>query len=671
MKTLKIKLLPLFLFLSLCFTSYAETIKILAIGNSFSEDAIENYLYELGKADDVTLIIGNMYIGGCSLETHWNNANNNNAAYEYRKIVNGVKSNTASTKLETAIADEDWDYITFQQVSQNSGMYSTYFPYLTNLLAYVKSKATNPNVKYALHMTWAYQQNSTHSGFANYNKDQMTMYNSILDAASRAATAENISIIIPSGTAIQNARTSFIGDNLCRDGYHLDYNIGRYTAACTWYEKITGKNVLNNTYAPASLSAKSIEVARKAAHSAVQNPTSITDVIVELEQPTGNFNAWNITTVGHNGLNSGILAFPEKNMTLECWLNIDDASGTNSAGVNIISNRHNGNQGFSVNLANNSATSKEDVRFVFKNTKIDGTSDQAFALFLPRTAFSNQWAHLAFVISSDEQKAYAYLNGELYSVIEDFYTSWVGNRVTDQLWIGRWYTNSPTFYGKMADIRVWNVARTADEIAENYNQRLKGTETGLYVYYNFDNFDQSIINVANPGTNNGSLLPATTWTNMHSYEVLSQKPVNLAIANNQLTWEAEGESWVVEFVETASKTVLLSEVAENTSFSLQNLNLPTASEYFIRVRTFNNDVYSDWASVDVSITGLSGVESEKMTISTEGNRLIVNSEIAQPFDLFAIDGRLVRSVNLIAGRNEINGLAKGFYLAKKQKISIK
>jgi len=128
---------------------------------------------------------------------------------------------------------------------------------------------------------------------------------------------------------------------------------------------------------------------------------------------------------------------------------------------------------------------------------------------------------------------------------------------------------------------------------------------------------------------------------------------------------------VVEFVETASKTVLLSEVAENTSFSLQNLNLPTASEYFIRVRTFNNDVYSDWASVDVSITGLSGVESEKMTISTEGNRLIVNSEIAQPFDLFAIDGRLVRSVNLIAGRNEINGLAKGFYLAKKQKISIK
>lgn len=671
MKTFKMKLLSLFFFLSIFFTSYAETIKILAIGNSFSEDAIENYLYELGKADDVTLVIGNMYIGGCSLETHWNNANNNNAAYEYRKIVNGVKTNTASTKLETAIADENWDYITFQQVSQNSGMFSTYSPFLTNLLAYVKTKATNPNVKYAMHMTWAYQQNSTHSGFANYNRDQTTMYNAILDAVGRTATAENISIIIPSGTAIQNARTSFIGDNLCRDGYHLDYTIGRYTAACTWYEKITGNNVLNNTYAPSSLSGKSVEVARKAAHNAVLNPTNVTDVIVELEQPTGNFNAWNLTALGHNGLNTGILAFPEKNITVECWLNIDDVSGNNGSGVNIISNRHNGNQGFSVNLANNSATSKEDVRFFFKNTKIDGTYDQAFALYLPRTAFSNKWGHLAFVISSDEQKAYAYLNGELYNVIEDFYTSWVGNRVADQLWIGRWYTNSPTFYGKMADIRVWNTARSAEQIAENYNQRLKGTETGLYVYYNFDNFDQTIINVANSGTNNGSLLPAATWTSVHSYEVLSRKPVNLAISNNQLTWDAQGTSWVVEFVEKNSQTVLLSNVVENTSFALQNLELPTNSEYFIRVRTFNNNVYSDWASIDVNTTGIAEVQSYKMTVSFEGNLLVVHSEISQPFNLYAIDGRLVRSVNLIAGRNEINGLAKGLYLAEKQKISIK
>ena len=105
-----------------------------------------------------------MYLGGCSLETHWNNALGNLAAYSYRKITEGDTVVVASQTLKTAIADEDWDVITFQQVSQNSGQLNTYFPYLTNLLQHVKSLTTNPNVKLAMHQTWAYASNSTHSG---------------------------------------------------------------------------------------------------------------------------------------------------------------------------------------------------------------------------------------------------------------------------------------------------------------------------------------------------------------------------------------------------------------------------------------------------------------------------------------------------------------------------
>src|SRR5690606_14538220 len=36
--------------------------RILAIGNSFSEDAIESYLYELADAADIQVIIGNLFI---------------------------------------------------------------------------------------------------------------------------------------------------------------------------------------------------------------------------------------------------------------------------------------------------------------------------------------------------------------------------------------------------------------------------------------------------------------------------------------------------------------------------------------------------------------------------------------------------------------------------------
>ena len=47
-----------------------DTLKVLAIGNSFSEDAVEEHLSSLAQAEGLTVVIGNMYIGGCSLERH-------------------------------------------------------------------------------------------------------------------------------------------------------------------------------------------------------------------------------------------------------------------------------------------------------------------------------------------------------------------------------------------------------------------------------------------------------------------------------------------------------------------------------------------------------------------------------------------------------------------------
>ena len=49
-------------------------IRILAIGNSFSQDAVEQYLYELFDVAGIKVVIGNMYIPGCPLERHYNNS---------------------------------------------------------------------------------------------------------------------------------------------------------------------------------------------------------------------------------------------------------------------------------------------------------------------------------------------------------------------------------------------------------------------------------------------------------------------------------------------------------------------------------------------------------------------------------------------------------------------
>jgi hypothetical protein len=267
-----------FLLSNISFVKADEIIKILAIGNSFSQDAVESYLDDLALSANVRLVVGNLRIGGCSLETHWINASEDKADYTYRKISEGLSTTLSNQTLLDVIKDENWDYITFQQVSNNSGIYSTYFPYLTHLIEYVRNNATNPNVKFAMHQTWAYETTSTHSGFINYDKNQLKMYQAIVDTVNTVASQVGIDIIIPSGTAIQNGRTSYIGDNFCRDGYHLSLDLGRYTASCTWFEKLIGQSVVGNTFAPANLSKLDISIAQYAAHFAVQNPNSVTSM---------------------------------------------------------------------------------------------------------------------------------------------------------------------------------------------------------------------------------------------------------------------------------------------------------------------------------------------------------------------------------------------------------
>ena len=62
-----------------------KVLKVLAIGNSFSVDAIEQNLYELAHAQGDSLVIGNAYIGGCTIDRHWENTYNGKTDYSYRR----------------------------------------------------------------------------------------------------------------------------------------------------------------------------------------------------------------------------------------------------------------------------------------------------------------------------------------------------------------------------------------------------------------------------------------------------------------------------------------------------------------------------------------------------------------------------------------------------------
>ena len=266
-------------------------LKILAIGNSFSVDSMR-YIYQAAQNLGIKeIVLGNLYIGGCSLATHLDNAANDKQAYTYYLNTNGTWDDGTSMKISDAVVSQDWDFITFQQASGYSGLANTYDD-LDALIDIVEP--LNPSARLAWHMTWAYQGNSDHKDFSNYDRNQMTMYNAITNAVQTKILAETrIEIIIPAGTAIQNARTSYLGDTLTRDGYHLNNYIGRYIGTLSYVSALTGLSIDNITYMPENVDATQLALAIEAVNNAMANPYSITNSTytkaptpVEPEEPT-------------------------------------------------------------------------------------------------------------------------------------------------------------------------------------------------------------------------------------------------------------------------------------------------------------------------------------------------------------------------------------------------
>lgn len=250
---------------------------VLAIGNSFSVDAMQ-YLYDILASDGATgIVLGNLYIGGCTLETHSNHFLANDGAYTYYENTSGSWTKTTSAAPLTALDERDWDYITIQQASGSSGLPGTYNPYLDNIVGIVRQHC--PDARILWHMTWAYQSNSSHKEFPNYGSDQMQMYNAIVSTVQSVIVPNSVfSGIIPSGTAVQNLRTSLYGDTLTRDGYHLSYDVGRYIAGLTWAAVLRGTDPANVLWAPAqySYSLKERSAIREAVSNAVAKPFEVT-----------------------------------------------------------------------------------------------------------------------------------------------------------------------------------------------------------------------------------------------------------------------------------------------------------------------------------------------------------------------------------------------------------
>ena len=261
-----------------CKHTYTEklpkTFKVLAFGNSFSADAMA-YLWDIANNAGVeNIVLGNINISGCSLDTHWDNIVNG-VTVNYRKNTTGTWEGASITVAEV-LADEEWDIISLQQNSANSAFPDTYGN-LNNLVNYISD--CEPNARIVWHLTWSYQHTSQKEVFEEFDRDPIKMYNAIVSTyKEKVEPCELITSVTPSGTAVQNLRSSYIGDTITRDGFHMSYSYGRYLVGLTWFAALTGGDVDSITWVPSDYPelADDLPVIRQSVKDAIKTPFAIT-----------------------------------------------------------------------------------------------------------------------------------------------------------------------------------------------------------------------------------------------------------------------------------------------------------------------------------------------------------------------------------------------------------
>ena len=104
-----------------------------------------------------------------------------------------------------------------------------------------------------------------------------------------------------------------------------------------------------------------------------------------------------------------------------------------------------------------------------------------------------RWYHIT--ITYDGEWAEAYINGLLTA---SYPVTGPINQTKSELQIGTRSKRKPFFHGQIDELRIWNVARTEEDIQATMKTTLTGDETGLIGYWNFDN------GTANDLSKNGS-----------------------------------------------------------------------------------------------------------------------------------------------------------------------
>ena len=257
-------------------------VKILAIGNSYSNNATE-YVSRIAASMGLNITAASLYQPGCPLKRHvayyeayrdlgkdayYSSANENKYESLY---INGVRQ-SGKASIQEAIAHTDWDYITIQQMPDYCDDITSYYteenPYITKLYDYVLDelkKNGNKKCEILIHQGWSFSHAMAIDHAYKYypvdyenTKDFFAKIESTVNEAAGILKThvglKKAPEIVPSGKAVQLAKDEFgfgdtFGDpdSMYADFIsHLSHN-GQYLAACVWIETFAKKAGLATT----------------------------------------------------------------------------------------------------------------------------------------------------------------------------------------------------------------------------------------------------------------------------------------------------------------------------------------------------------------------------------------------------------------------------------------
>lgn len=313
-------------------------------------------------------------------------------------------------------------------------------------------------------------------------------------------------------------------------------------------------------------------------------------------------------------------SFESDSMTVEAWVKGSSIASGNSWDQTIASNSYNDGS---------SNTYGWDLRGGAGKISFNvGTSSSWKELLTGVVLQDNRWHHVAGVL--DNGSSYIYIDGIKTAGPLTVGPIQKANGYT-ALGIGRqlFYpdVNYRAFAGTLDEVRIWNVARSQVEIQSAMNGTLAGNESGLALYYKFDQanaggnnsgqtalYDRKTSGTLSDGTLAGFALSGTSSNWVESYGIL--RPAT--VAATALTKVSFTANWSAPAFTTAPTAYFLdvssdsgfasgtvisnTNVGNVTSYSVTGL-LPNTT-YYYRVRAYHATHGTSQSSAVRSVTTL-------------------------------------------------------------------